>query len=109
MILSKNQENTVAKAHIKNFSKDDWDCERTAFEGRVKIALPSKLVALYEEFSCPLNDVTCSYYADCFDLDETSEAGLIASAVCKAITEELLIICDKDRILCAAKEAGIEV
>ena len=55
------------------------------------------LAILYEENSCPLNDTACSYYLG------LSDPGLVASAVSKAITEELLVLCDKEKILAMAR------
>ena len=81
---------------VTNFASDSWDFETTAFKEKVRITLPRKLAMLYEENSCPLNDTACSYYADLFGLDETSDPGLVAYAVSKAITEELLVLCDKE-------------
>ncbi len=101
MIISKE------KIVITNFASDSWDFETTAFKEKVRITLPRKLAVLYEENSCPLNDTACSYYADLFGLDETSDPGLVASAVSKAITEELLVLCDKEKILAMARELGV--
>lgn len=96
------------KMCIKQFSKQGWNHKTTAFGEKVSFLLPEKIVSLWEEVSCPLDDICCSYYAhDVFGLSENDPPEKIAEAVCEAMVEELLVLRDKDKIVSEAKKAGI--